>query len=94
MHPSVRFTILFGAGRPDQKSYQKRPRKEQEGAEKYVGELPVPAAENSGISVEVQKRIAAFKSRPIPATEVKIFHYDPEQPLQISSPQSGKKPGE
>jgi hypothetical protein len=35
----------------------------------------------------IQKRIADLKSRPIPGTEnnPKIFHYDPEQPLQLPS---------
>jgi hypothetical protein len=36
---------------------------------------------------EVRRRIAALKSRPIPATETNttIFHYDPEQPLHLPS---------
>ena len=70
------------------------PQKTRKEPTNISAKVPVPAAENSGISVDLQKRIAALKSRPIPGTEVKIFHYDPEQPLQISSPQSEKKRGE
>ena len=54
----------------------------------------VTNAEAPVTSDEVQKRIAALKSRPILSTETKIFHYDPDQPLQISSPQAGKESGE
>ena len=54
----------------------------------------VPNAEPPVTSDEVQKRIAALKSRPIPAADTKIFHYDPDQPLNISSLASRKKPGD
>jgi hypothetical protein len=54
----------------------------------------MPKAKVPITSDEVQKRIAALKSRPIPAVETKLFHYDPEQPLQISSPPRRKGSGE
>ena len=54
----------------------------------------VPNAEPPVNSGEVQKRIAALKSRPIPAADTKIFHYDPDQPLHISSLPSRKESGE
>jgi hypothetical protein len=43
--------------------------------------------ETAVVTDEIQKRIAAFKSRPMTETEKnpKIFHYDPEQPLQLPS---------
>jgi hypothetical protein len=42
---------------------------------------------------DIQKRIAALKSRPIPATEkdIKIFQYDPEQPLTLPSKSQKKE---
>ena len=49
----------------------------------------MPNAEAPVTSDEVQRRIAALKARPIPATEKKIFHYDPDQPLHISSLRKG-----
>jgi hypothetical protein len=44
---------------------------------------------------DVQKRIAALKLRPLPATETNptIFHYDPEQPLHLSSKSRKKRSG-
>jgi len=54
----------------------------------------VSKAEAPVASDEVQKRIAALKSRPSQSTETKIFHYDPDQPLQISSPPPRTEPGE
>ena len=41
---------------------------------------------------EIQKRIAALKSRPIPGVETnsKIFQYDPEQPLHLRSKSTKK----
>jgi hypothetical protein len=54
----------------------------------------MPKAKVPVTSEEVQKRIAALKSQPIPAVETKLFHYDPEQPLQISSPPRRKGSGE
>ncbi len=50
-------------------------------AKTQVANAEVPVS-----SDEVQRRIAALKSRPIPAAETKIFHYDPDQPLQILPP--------
>ena len=42
-------------------------------------------AETGVTTEDIQKRMAALKSRPIPVTEtnLKIFHYDPEQPLTL-----------
>jgi len=51
-----------------------------------AGKMQMPNVEVPVTSDEVQKRIAALKSRPIPKAETKIFHYDPDQPLHISSP--------
>jgi hypothetical protein len=50
-------------------------------------------AETGGTSDDIQKRIAALKSRPIPATETnpRIFHYDPEQPLTLPSKSKKKE---
>ena len=45
----------------------------------------MPYAEAPATSDEVQGRIAALKARPIPKAETKVFHYDPEEPLHISS---------
>lgn len=56
--------------------------------------MPTPQAGRPVTNDEVQKRIAALKSRPIPATEAEIFHYDPEKPLNIPSPTPRKKSDE
>jgi hypothetical protein len=49
--------------------------------------LQINVTETPAAIDEIQKRIAALKSRPIPATETnpKIFHYDPDQPLRLPS---------
>jgi hypothetical protein len=42
--------------------------------------------DSSMMEDETRKRIAALKSRSLPVAKTKIFHYDPEQALHISSP--------
>jgi hypothetical protein len=78
-----RWTIPDKSGRTRTEKVQRKVGKD---ATSTPVKTKVPNADAPVISDEVQKRIAALKSRPIPATETKIFHYDPEQPLQISSP--------
>ena len=48
--------------------------------------IQMPNTESFMMEDEARKRIAALKSRLLPAAKTKIFHYDPEQPLHISSP--------
>lgn len=50
--------------------------------------------ENSGISEEIQRRIAAAKLRQTtPRIEPPCFHYDPKEPLRIPGKPVGKPPG-
>jgi hypothetical protein len=56
--------------------------------------VQMPTLDPPVTSDEVQKRIAAVKSRPIPVAETRVFHYDPEQPLHISPPSSRRQKGE
>jgi glutamyl/glutaminyl-tRNA synthetase len=46
----------------------------------------MPNTESSMMEDEARQRIAALKSQPLPLAKTRIFHYDPEQPLHISSP--------
>ncbi len=55
--------------------------------------IQMPNTESSMMEDEARQRIAALKSRPLPAAKTKIFHYDPGQPLHISSPPPEKKAG-
>ena len=55
--------------------------------------IQMPNTESPMMEDEASQRIAALKSRPLPAARTKIFHYDPEQPLQISLPPPEKKAG-
>jgi len=55
--------------------------------------IQMPSTETSMMADEARQRIAALKSRPLPAAKRNVFHYDPEQPLQISSPPLEKKAG-
>ena len=68
------------AGRTGIESAQQKVRKNPTNISAKMANAEAPVT-----SDEVQRRIAALKSRPIPATETKIFRYDPQQPLHISS---------
>jgi hypothetical protein len=48
--------------------------------------IQMPNTASPMMEDEARQRIAALKSRPLPVAKTKIFHYDPEQPLHISSP--------
>lgn len=58
-----------------------------------LASIKMPKIESPMMEDDARKRIAALKSRPLPVAKTKIFHYDPEQPLQISSPLPEKKAG-
>jgi hypothetical protein len=55
--------------------------------------IHMPNKESSMMEDEARQRIAALKSRPLPVAKRNIFHYDPEQPLQIPSLPPEKKAG-
>ena len=90
IHDFVRRWTIPAKSGPTKTEKAQKPRKDPT---RISAKTKVPDEEALLTTDEVPKRIAALKSRPIPAAETKIFHYDPDQPLQILPPPR-KKSGE